>query len=133
MIRMQRARLLAASAVLVVATQGLTACGTLLYLPSDAVNEDVDVTSDAELLEQITVSIESCDGEQVAGAVTNKATSSAEVELTFQLDDGVNPSSLTLTVEVPAGATQEFTSENTAGINPILGCSGTVEAARITE
>lgn len=111
----------------------LTGCGSILYLPSESVYENVVVESNEELLEQIFVSVDYCDDFMIEGVVTNNADSDAVVQILIELDDGTEPQELTGEVEAPAGADTNFTIDNETGINPIMGCSGTVVSADISE
>lgn len=113
-------------ATLMCATTLLAGCGSVLYLPSDAVYEDVEVTTNEDLRDQITVSADYCDDVTVQGTLTNNSTSDATVGLLFSLDDGVSPQDVPATVEVGAGATVPFTIDNSTGVNPIMGCYATV-------
>lgn len=111
----------------------LTGCGSILYLPSESVYENVVVESNEELLEQIFVSVDYCDDFMIEGVVTNNADSDAIVQVSIELDDGTELEELFGEVEAPAGTDTEFIIDNTTGINPVLGCSGTVVSADISE
>jgi hypothetical protein len=111
----------------------LTGCGSILYLPSESVYENVVVESNEELLEQIFVSVDYCDDFTIEGVITNNADSDAIVTVSIELDDGTEPEELTGEVEAPAGSDTEFVLDNETGINPIMGCSGTVVSADISE
>ena len=109
----------------------VTGCSNLLYLPSDAVNEEVVVTTDEDLRDQITVSADYCDEVVVQGSLSNNATSDASVEVTIGLDDGETKAELRSTVFAPAGATTAFEIPNADGVNPMMGCSATVQTVTI--
>jgi hypothetical protein len=111
----------------------LTGCGSILYLPSESVYENVVVESNEELLEQIFVSVDYCDDFMIEGVVTNNADSDAVVQISIELDDGTEPQELIGEVEAAAGADTDFIFDNETGINPIMGCSGTVVSADISE
>lgn len=118
---------------LILAAGMLTGCGSILYLPSESVYENVEVESNEELLDQIFVSVDYCDDITIEGVVTNNADSNALVELSIGLDDGTEPQELTGTVEAMAGSDTSFVIDNTTGLNPIMGCSGTVVSADIVQ
>lgn len=111
----------------------LSGCSSILYLPSDAVYEEVEVESSEDLLAQVVVSVDYCDDVTIEGSLSNSSTSDAAVDLVIGLDDGMAPGELTGSVEVAAGATTLFTLENTTEINPIMGCFATALAAEILE
>lgn len=129
MIRQMRA----ASVAVAVGVSGvmLTGCSTLFYLPSDQVEEDVVVTTDAELRDEMTVSMDACDDVSMSGTLVNNSTSAASVDVTIQLDDGVAPGSASATVEVEPSSSEVFTLDNTTGVMPLLGCYATIDAVRI--
>lgn len=122
---------LRAAAALACTAWLLTGCSNILYLPSDAANEDVQVETDVDLLEEITVSADYCDDITIQGTLTNNSTSDASVDVTIGLDDGLAPQEMTTTVAVAAGTDAPFTLDNTTGINPFMGCYATIDAARI--
>jgi hypothetical protein len=115
----------------VMSTVLLSGCGSVLYLPSDSVYEDVEVANSEDLLAQIVVSVDYCDDLTIEGTLSNNATSDAAVDVVIGLDDGMEPAELTSTVAVAAGATTPFSLDNTTGINPFMGCSATVAVAEI--
>lgn len=129
MTRLARARGLVGAAFL--GALVLSGCNTVFYLPSDEVEQDVVVTTDAELRDQMTVSMDACDETSMSGTLVNKSTSAASVDVTIQLDDGVNPGSSSTTVEVDPGGTQVFTLDNSTGVAPLLGCYATIDSVRI--
>lgn len=114
-----------------ISAMALSGCSSILYLPSDAVYEDVVVETSEDLLAQVVVSADYCDDLVVQGTLENNSTSDATVDVTIGLDDGVAPAELLATIEVPAGSSTPFELENTTGINPFMGCSATVTAAEI--
>ena len=109
----------------------LAGCSSILYLPSDAVYEDVEVANNEDLLAQVVVSIDYCDDVSIEGTLSNNSTSEAAVDLLIGLEDGSAPAELTTTVNVAAGATTPFTLQNTTAVNPFMGCSATVTSADI--
>ena len=125
---MKRRRAAIALAALVSPRAG---CSSILYLPSDEVYEDVVVETAEDLLAQIVVSADYCDDLVIQGTLENNSTSDASVSILIGLDDGMAPAEVTATIDVPAGSSTPFELENTAGINPFMGCSATVESAEI--